>query len=235
MGKLKAFFNKRNVAFGSTDELTDYFINHFGVKPKNQDLYKKALTHKSISADYNNERLEYLGDTVLSSIVATHLFHKFPNKNEGGLTVLTSKVVTRKKLNEIGALINLNEHIIAVDFEKGYKNLIGNAYEAVIGAIYLDCGYEKTSKAVEKSLLRHIDLEQLDEAKTNYKSVLIVWGQKTGNKVAFKGKKLSESAKYKSSLYINNKKINSTAKDSKREAELFLSKKALNSLFLDDY
>lgn len=235
MSKLKALFNKRKSAFNSTDELSDYFVTHFGIKPKNKELYKKALTHKSISSEFNNERLEYLGDTVLSSIVATYLFHKFPDKNEGGLTVLTSKVVTRKKLNEIGVHIHLDEHIIAVEFDKGYKNLVGNAFEAVIGAIYLDFGYEKASSAVEKSLLRHIDLQQLDEAKTNYKSVLIVWGQKTGNKVIFKGKKLLETRKYKSTLYINGKKINSVSQESKKEAELLLAEKALNTLFLDGY
>ncbi len=235
MSKLKALFNSRKTAFGSKDKLILYFNQYFGIKPKDIELYKKALTHKSVSAAFNNERLEYLGDTILSSIVATYLFHKFPDKNEGGLTVLTSKVVTRDKLNEIGVHINLNEHIIAIDFEKGYKNIVGNAYEAVIGAIFLDLGFEKTTKAIEKSLLNHIDLKELDEAKTNYKSVLIVWGQKTGNKVVFKGKKLPESNKYKSTLYINKKKVNSIAKDSKKQAELDLSQKALNSLFLDDY
>lgn len=235
MSKFKALFNFRKYAFGSKDELTHYFTQYFGVKPKDIELYKKALTHKSISADCNNERLEYLGDTILSSVVSTYLFHKFPDKNEGGLTILTSKVVSRDKLNEIGNLILLNKHIIAVDFEKGYKNIVGNAFEAIIGAIFLDYGFEKASLAVEKSLLQHINLKQLDETKTNYKSVLIVWGQKTGNKVEFKGKKLPESNKYKSTLLINNKKINSTAKDSKKAAELELSEKALNSLFLEDY
>ena len=234
MDKLIALFNSRKYAFGSKEELTNYFTQYFGVKPKNIELYKKALTHKSISAECNNERLEYLGDTILSSIVATYLFRKFPDKNEGGLTVLTSKIVTREKLNEIGVLINLDKHIIAIDFQKGYKNLVGNVFEAVIGAIFLDYGFTKTCKAVEKSLLKNINLKELDETKTNYKSVLIVWGQKTGNKVVFKGKKLPESNKYKSTLLINGKKINSTAKDSKKEAELELSEKALISLFLED-
>ena len=235
MSRLKSIFASGKSAFATKDELATYFIAHFGVKPKKIELYKQALTHKSISADFNNERLEYLGDTILSSIVSSYLFKKFPEKDEGGLTVLTSKIVTRHKLNEIGSLIQLNEHIVTVEFQRGYKNLVGNAFEAVIGAIFLDQGFDKTAKSVQRSLLRHIDLVELDKIKTNFKSVLIVWGQKTNNQVVFQGKKLPESSKYKSTLYINSKKINSTAKDSKKEAELFLAEKALKSLFTEEY
>lgn len=234
MSRIKALFATGKSAFASKDALTSYFVSNFGVKPKNIELFKQALTHKSVSADCNNERLEYLGDTILSGIVSSYLYHKFPEKDEGGLTVLTSKIVTRDKLNEIGTHIGLNEHIIAVEFQRGYKNIVGNAFEAIIGAIFLDQGFEKTAKSVKKSLIRHIDLEELDKAKTNFKSVLIVWGQKTNNQVVFKGKKLPESSKYKSTLYINSKKISSTAKDSKKEAELHLAEKALKSLFVDE-
>ena len=234
MSKLKALFKSRKSAFGSKDELTRYFIQYFGVTPKDIELYKKALTHKSISTENNNERLEYLGDTILSSIVASYLFLNYPKKDEGELTILTSKLVARDNLNEIGNVIKLNEQIIAIEFEKGYKNIVGNAFEAVIGAVFLDYGFEKARVAVEKSLLKHIDLKELDETKTNYKSVLIVWGQKTGNTVVFKGKKLPESNKYKSTLLINGKKINSTAKDSKKKAEFFLAKEALASITIED-
>ncbi len=234
MTRIKALLASGKSAFASKDELTSYFRSNFGVKPKNIDLFKQALTHKSVSTDCNNERLEYLGDTILSGIVSSYLYNKFPEKDEGGLTVLSSKIVTRNKLNEIGSLIGLNKHIIAVEFQRGYKNIVGNAFEAIIGAIFLDQGFDKTVKSVKKSLLRHIDLEELDRTKTNYKSVLIVWGQKSNNQVVFKGKKLPESNKYKSTLYINSKKIHSTAKDSKKEAELYLAEKALKSLFLEE-
>ncbi|MEN8928450.1 MAG: ribonuclease III domain-containing protein [Flavobacteriales bacterium] len=234
MNKLKGLFGKKNNTFNSQDKLATYLLEEFGVKVRNVNLYIQSVTHKSKSADNNNERLEYLGDTILSSIVAAYLYKKFPEKNEGGLTILTSKIVTRNKLNEIGSFIKLNEHIIAVDFQNGYKNIVGNAFEAVIGAIYLDHGFKKACQAVEKSLLRHINLKELDEEKTNYKSVLVVWGQKTGNKVVFKGKKLPETSKYKSILYINGKKINSTAKPSKKEAEQTNSERALSTLLLKD-
>ena len=105
MNKLKAIFNTRKIAFGSDEELIQFFHKNFKIKPKNIELYKQALTHKSKSSDSNNERLEYLGDTLLSSIVASYLFEKFPAKNEGDLTVLTSKLVNRKKLNTFGEKI----------------------------------------------------------------------------------------------------------------------------------
>ncbi len=229
MNKLKAIFSTRKIAFGSDEELARFFQKNFKIRPNNIELYKKALTHKSKSSEANNERLEYLGDTLLSSIVASYLFEKFPAKNEGELTVLTSKLVNRKRLNKLGERLNLHEQIIAVDYDFGYNNILGNAFEAIVGAMYLDQGFERTKKSLIKCFLDKMDLSKL-EKEANHKSVLIVWGQKTGNKVLFKGKKLSESNKYKSTLYINGKKIDSTAQDSKKEAELFLSKEALGSI-----
>ena len=234
MGKLKALFNLKKYAFDSGDEITTFFIKQFGVKPKNLNLYIQAFTHKSKSADFNNERLEYLGDTVISSIVVTYLFDKFPKKTEGEHTVLTSKLVNRKKLNEMGELLKLEKHIIAIKYDYGYKNILGNTLEAIIGAIYLDQGFDKTKAALVKGYLRNVDLEKIDEEETNFKSVLVVWGQKTGNKVVFKGKKLPETAKYKSTLFINGKKINSTAKESKKEAEQQIAEQALSTLLLRD-
>ncbi|MDA9262169.1 putative dsRNA-binding protein [bacterium] len=235
MSKLKAFFLKnKKTAFDSDDEITSFFINQFGVKPKNLNLYIQAFTHKSKSPEFNNERLEYLGDTVLSSIVVSYLFKKYPKKDEGQLTILTSKLVSRKKLNEMGELLKLNEHIIAVEYDFGYKNILGNTFEAIIGAIYLDQGFEKTKDAIVMGYLEKVDLVKIDEEEKNYKSILIVWGQKTGNKVIFQGRKLSETNKYKSTLYINGKKINSTAKESKKEAEQQIAEQALSTLLLRD-
>lgn len=234
MTKLKAFFNLKKYAFESKDEISTFFIQQFGVKPKNLNLYIQAFTHKSKSPEFNNERLEYLGDTILSSIVVSYLYKKFPKKTEGQLTVLTSKLVSRKKLNEIGEILELDQHIIAIDYDNGYKNILGNTLEALIGAIYLDHGFKKTKNALIKGYLSKVDVTRIDEEETNFKSVLVVWGQKTGNKVVFKGRKLTDTNKYKSTLYINGKKISSTAKDSKKEAEQQIAERALSTLLLRD-
>ncbi len=234
MSKLKTFFKLKKSSFETDDDIKLFFIKQFGVKPKKLDLYVQAFTHKSKSLGFNNERLEYLGDTVLSSIVVSYLYEKFPKKNEGQLTVLTSKLVSRKKLNEVGELLKLDNHIIAIEYDFGYKNILGNTFEAIIGAIYLDHGFDKTKEAVIRGYLDKIDLERIDEEETNFKSVLVVWGQKTGNKVVFKGKKLPETGKYKSTLYINGKKISSTAKESKKEAEQINAERALSTLLLRD-
>ena len=233
MNKLKAIFNSRKIAFGSDEELVSYFYTNFKVKIKNIDLYKQALTHKSKSTEVNNERLEYLGDTLLSSIVASYLYEKFPEKDEGELTVLTSKLVNRSQLNELGERLKLQDHIIAVDYDQGFKHILGNTFEAIVGAMFLDLGFDRTKKALIQSFIKRMDLSKLEQ-ETNQKSVLIVWGQKTGNKVEFKGKKLSESNKYKSTLYINGKKISSTAKDSKKEAELSVAKVALSTILIEE-
>lgn len=234
MNKLKLLFNSRKKTLSSEHDVIDYISIEFNITPRKKELYTQALTHKSKSPDQNNERLEYLGDTVLSSVVVSYLYDKFPKKNEGELTVLTSKIVSRKNLNEIGEKIGLSEYIIAVDYDNGYKNILGNTFEALIGAIYLDNGFEVTQNAVQHALLSKLDLAKMDEEETNFKSVLIVWGQKTGNKVLFKGKRLPESSKYKSTLFINSKKINTIAKDSKKEAEQYIAEKALSSLILKD-
>lgn len=234
MNKLKLLFNSRKKTLGLEHDVIAYFSKEFNITPKKMELYAQALTHKSKSPDQNNERLEYLGDTVLSSVVVSYLYDKFPKKNEGELTVLTSKIVSRKNLNEIGEKIGLSDYIIAVDYDNGYKNILGNTFEAIIGAIYLDKGFEITQNAVQYALLDKLDLAKMDEEETNFKSVLIVWGQKTGNKVLFKGKRLPESSKYKSTLFINSKKINTIAKDSKKEAEQYIAEKALSSLILKD-
>ncbi len=164
--------------------------NILGFVPGNIDLYKIALSHRSIkeTSEENNERLEFLGDAVLSSIIAHHLFKKYPYKDEGFLTEMRSKMVNRQKLNEIAlkmglkkiSLYNKNDHALKI------SQIFGNTLEALIGAVFLDKGYNKTQKWVENYIiLPHLFINELENIEINIKNKLYGWASKNGKSVEF--------------------------------------------------
>jgi ribonuclease-3 len=164
--------------------------NILGFVPGNIDLYKIALSHRSIkeTSEENNERLEFLGDAVLSSIIAHYLFKKYPYKDEGFLTEMRSKMVNRQKLNEIAlkmglkkiSLYNKNDHALKI------SQIFGNTLEALIGAVFLDKGYNKTQKWVENYIiLPHLFINDLENIEINIKNKLYGWASKNGKSVEF--------------------------------------------------
>lgn len=154
-----------------------------GFYPKNIAIYQQALTHKSHVSDKNkiiksNERLEFLGDSILNSIISHYLFSKYPFIDEGQLTQLRSRFVSRETLNNIAVKIGLSE-LIEKKQEDRSTSILGNALEAIIGAIYVDKGYDKTKKFVYKQLIDiHIDSDKIVANETNFKSRIIEWCQK---------------------------------------------------------
>lgn len=159
-----------------------------GSKPFNLKPYQIAVQHTSVARSVkegfkeSNERLEYLGDAVLGTIVAEYLFKKFPFKDEGFLTELRSRIVSRDSLNNLARTIGVPQ---IVQFDKkrktpnSHKSLYGNALEALIGAIYIDRGFAFTSNFIKLKLLQpHYDLEEIINTTKNYKSKLIEWSQK---------------------------------------------------------
>ncbi len=164
-----------------------------GFIPRNLHLYKIALTHKSASvslpdgSSVNNERLEYLGDAILDAIIADYLYLRFPDNDEGFLTQLKSKIVKRKQLNRLALKIGMSPLLILNTHQKQQKdNILGNAFEALIGAIYLDKGYYKTRKfVINKILEKHLDLEKLARKESDFKSRIIEWSQKNKKEIQF--------------------------------------------------
>ncbi len=166
-----------------------------GVTPSNIKLYNTAFVHASKASRNNfglkedNERLEYLGDAVLDTIVADFLYRKFPLKNEGFLTEIRSRIVNRDTLNKVGGEIGLGSLLVTnsrLMNSKNQKGLLGDALEALIGAIYLDKGYDKCkSFVIEKILRNHIDLDLVVRENPNYKSLVLEWAQKHGHEVKF--------------------------------------------------
>ena len=164
-----------------------------GFFPKNIRLYEEALSHKSLSREYtvgqypNNERLEFLGDAIMNSIIAEILFKKFPNRNEGFLTNTRSKIVQREAMDKIAHQLGLSPLLVFSSRIQGHKNhILGNALEAFIGAIYLDQGYRKTRKFIEERILKpYIDMDALIKKEVNFKSKLIEWAQKQHINIEF--------------------------------------------------
>jgi ribonuclease-3 len=133
-----------------------------------------------------NERLEYLGDAILSTIVAEYLFKKYPNKDEGFLTKMRSKIVKRQTLNEVAD--NMGLDVILSDYSLGKMSsaMLGNALEALVGAIYIEFGYEKTKRYVIKNILmRYLNMYELEMKDDNHKSQLLEWCQKHGKDIQF--------------------------------------------------
>ena len=156
-----------------------------GFKPGNYSLYKTALTHRSIreGADENNERLEYLGDAVLSTIVADFLFKRYPYKEEGFLTEMRSKMVNRQQLNDIAVRMGLKKITLFNKMDGSLKvsQILGNTLEALVGALYLDLGYKKTAKWVlENIILPHMFMDDLEHLEINHKNKLYGWANKNG-------------------------------------------------------
>jgi ribonuclease-3 len=164
--------------------------NVLGFDPGEISLYKTALSHRSVreGADENNERLEFLGDAVLSTIIAHHLFKKYPYKGEGFLTEMRSKMVNRQKLNEIALKMGLKKITIYNKHDNALKisQIFGNTLEAVIGAVYLDKGYKKTYKWVEQRvILPYLFTEDLESVEINIKNKLYGWAGKNGKTLEF--------------------------------------------------
>jgi ribonuclease-3 len=153
-------------------------------------LYQTALSHRSVKegADENNERLEYLGDAVLSAIIADYLFKRYPYKGEGFLTEMRSKMVNRQQLNEVALKMGLKKLTMYNKFDNALKSsqIFGNTLEAVVGAVYLDKGYRKTQKWVLKRIvIPHLFVEDLELIDINLKNKLIGWASKNGKALDF--------------------------------------------------
>ncbi len=164
--------------------------NVLGFTPDDLSLYKTALSHRSVreGADENNERLEFLGDAVLSSIIAHYLFRKYPYRDEGFLTEMRSKMVNRQKLNEIALKMGLKKITIYNKFDNALKisQIFGNTLEALIGAVFLDKGYKKTQTWVERVIIfPHLFTDDLEGLEINIKNKLYGWANKNGKALEF--------------------------------------------------
>ena len=217
-------FGKDKIFFRAIDDM-------FGFIPHNIELYKLALIHKSASIvledgqHINNERLEFLGDAIIESVSSDYLFIEFPDKNEGFLTQLRSKMVSRQSLNGVAKRIGLDDHVITnASNSSSQKHIYGDAFEAMMGAIYLDQGYDFVNRLlINKIFAKYLKMETLAESETDFKSRLIEWCQKNHHTIHFAtthDKTYSATHPFfYSKVLIDNIEVGHGAGESKKEAE----------------
>lgn len=217
--------------FGEDKRFYRAIDDMFGFIPHNIELYKLALIHKSASVvledgrQINNERLEFLGDAVIESVTSDYLFIEFPDKNEGFLTQLRSRMVSRQSLNAVAKRLGLDDLVITNSSNNiTQKHIYGDAFEAMMGAIYLDQGYDFVNRLlINKIFVHYLKLDSLLESETDYKSRLIEWCQKNHHKIVFStvNDKTYSSAHpfFYSKVLIDDIEMGYGAGESKKEAE----------------
>jgi ribonuclease III len=209
-----------------------------GFSPGKLDLYKTALSHRSVreGTDENNERLEFLGDAILSSIVANYLFKKYPYKDEGFLTEMRSKMVNRNMLNDIALKIGLKKITFYNKYDNSLKvsQIFGNTLEALIGAVYLDKGYLRTQKWVTSHIInQHHDMDDLESLEINLKNRLYGWANKNGKILDFETlhEKLENGRKlFTIGAMIDGKLVAQAKAFNKKDASEAAAQKAIEKL-----
>jgi ribonuclease-3 len=227
--------------FSKDKELNRAIKNIFGFRPGNIFLYDLAFRHHSAAITINrrikvsNERLEYLGDAVLSAIVAEYLFKTFPSKDEGFLTQMRSKIVNREQLNKLVIKLGIEQLIhLGNEYHAIPKNLYGDTFEALVGAIYLDKGYLVCKKVIINRVIKmHYDIDELISTRMNYKSLLLEWAQYKRTKVEFRVSNLflkNRIKQYKVDVLIDNTPYASAVDYTIRGAEKLAAEKTWEML-----
>ncbi len=209
-----------------------YFsIRILGIRPKDISLYRLALTHKSVfnknddGKILSNDRLEYLGDAILSAVIAQELYIRYPKRSEGFLTKTRSKIVNRSQLNNIAYSMGLADILLTkLQTDPTKTHVLGDALEALVGAVFLDKGYDASRKFIIKEILdKHIDIDKLSKSVSNYKSLLIEWSQKYKRDILFTTEERHStqdiSPAFISTVTIENQKAGVGEGKSKKEAQ----------------
>lgn len=234
----------RKILNSRSKEDGDFFLEIWqilGFKPKNLDLYRKAFTHRSVNLKdskglpLNYERLEFLGDTVLGSIISHYLYKQVPTGDEGYLTKMRSKIVSREHLNELGRDLDLIKFVNSrIPNEHFGDNIHGNVFEALVGAIFLDKGYSSCEKFIHQRLIKpYVDIENLEGKIISYKSLIIEWCQKEKKEFLYETYEDDGNDDLKHfavKLFINKKLIAKARATSKKKAEESASKRAYYAL-----
>ncbi len=235
-----------NFFFSPRRDLAKKLKPILGFVPSNMSLFQQAFYHKSNTnhednrpkVRYNNERLEYLGDALLSTIVAEYLFKKYPNSNEGFLTKMRARIVKRQTLNDIGDRMGLDMLLMEFNSTKLSKSMLGNALEALVGAVYLEKGYDTTRMFVVNRILRtYLDIHKLENKDDNFKSQLLEWCQKNGLDIKYQVLdrfKVDKRDRFKVAVLVDGTKMGEAEEFNKKSAEQIASKIALNRIHAEE-
>ncbi len=239
---IKAIRRIYNRYFSPEKEFVRRLRRLLGFTPAYLSVFKLAFAHKSSNDNHpkrpyggqNNERLEYLGDAVLGTIVAEYLYKKYPTADEGFLTKMRSKIVKRKSLNSIGYDMGLDELLNTYNNTRIARSMLGNAVEALVGAVYVERGYVKTTHFVVQRMLRnYVDIETLETYDDNYKSQLLEHCQKSGKRVDYeilKRFKQDKRDRFRVAVKIDGQRRAVGEDYNKKSAEQQASRRALKDL-----
>jgi ribonuclease III len=233
------FLRKRNGTY-ITDkrEFSTRLRKVLGFKPGNLRIYEMAFIHRSASfylpdgKRINNERLEYLGDAVLDTILSDYLFGKYPDADEGTMTKTRSRLVNREILNQTARRMGLHKLLVTqISNQKATRHLYGDALEALTGAIFIDKGYKKVRKFIIGRVLEEfVDLKKIIETDNDYKSLLFEWAQKTRSAVVFSYEEEYDFSRkmsvFSTTLSVNKSVMGTGFGSSKKEAEQEASRQA---------
>ena len=242
---VKRFFNLFKKRSANDKRLITAIKNIVGSKPLNLSLYQLAVIHTSkarkskIGIKESNERLEYLGDAVLGTVIADYLFKKYPFKDEGFLTTVRSRIVNREALNTLGKKVGLNQ-LVQYDKSKrsklSHKSLYGDTLEALVGAVYLDKGYRYCQKFVlNKLIIPYFNINELVHSDTNFKSKIIEFAQRKNKTVRFEIVNVTSDRHHKeftAQVYLDEKALGVGYGHSKKKAEQGASEKSCELLKL---
>jgi ribonuclease-3 len=214
--------------------------NLLGFYPNNISVYQLAFSHRSISREtdngvpLSNERLEYLGDAVLGAVVADMLFKKFPYRDEGFLTEMRSRIVSRENLKNLAVKIGVDELLQKEAAIGTYRSMYGDAFEALIGAIYLDKGYSKTQNFILERIIRiHVDLHEIEQTEKNFKSLILNWGQREKHSIVFETVEEEQKDRLiKVRLLVDDKEVAVGVDFVKKKAEQIAAQAACTTLGL---
>jgi ribonuclease-3 len=238
-----------NLYFSRDKNFARQIFKITGYSPEHLHFYHRAFTHKSLNIpqnsrkkendsffyQLNNERLEYLGDAILDAIMAEYLFKKYPTQDEGFLTQMRSKMVNRKILNQISSDMGLDIFLRERGTSQISQSMLGNTFEAFVGAVYLDLGYSKTKSFIIQRILKyHLDVHELENTNNNYKSILLEYCQKNQKIVQYELleqiRSKNNREKFKIAVLIDNELIAEAEDFNKKSTEQLASKNALVSL-----
>jgi len=215
-----------------------------GLTPTNVQLYRLAFTHSSAvrqqgeaGRSQSNERLEFLGDAVLGTVVAEYLFRKFPYEQEGFLTEVRSRIVNRESLNAIALKLGLDK-LVMLDAGQGRaarsRSVNGNALEALVGAVYLDLGYKSARKFILNRLVKgFVDVKSLTTTTANFKSKLVEWAQREGKTVRYDihgEARPGGVMEFTAHVVVDNESVATGMGLSKKQAEQLAAERALAAL-----
>jgi ribonuclease III len=236
----KRFINTFRKRSKKDKRLITAIVTIVGSKPLNLNLYRLATRHSSMATinikglKESNERLEYLGDAILGAAVADYLFKKYPYKDEGFLTELRSRIVSRESLNGLGKKIGLNQLIEYDNSQKdrlSHKSIYGDTLEAFVGAVYLDRGYDFCKTFIlEKLIIPHYDLQMIVDSTINFKSKLIEWSQRENKELNFEIVSVKNDRHHKefiAEVTVDGKAIGKGFGYNKKKAEQDAAKKTM--------